>query len=319
MTNKEYKAFVDAGGYTKREWWPAEMTDGGKPLAWDAAIARFRDKTGRTGPATWEAGDFPKGQGDFPVGGVSWYEAAAYAKFAGKSLPTIFHWAKAAAIGAARFMVTGSNFESSGPVRGNDWRGMSPFGVFDMAGNVREWCENSTGSDERFILGGGWSESPYGFTDGYAQPAMDRSMINGIRLARYPHDDSALAQARLPQRRQFRDYTHETPVSDAAFETMRHAFDYDRTALNARVDSRDTTEDDWDLERVSFDAAYGKERVMAIIFLPKHKSGSAPVGGLFPGLGRDQHTQQCRASRSGGEFCGEDGARVRPADHEEHV
>ena len=285
VTNKEYKAFVDAGGYDKREWWPATITDGGKPLAWEAAVARFRAKTGRTGPATWEAGDFPKGQGDFPVGGVSWYEAVAYAKYAGKSLPTIFHWARAASIGAARFMVTGSNFESNGPVAGSTWRGMSPFGVFDMAGNVREWCENGSLGDERYILGGGWSESPYGFTDGYAQPAMDRSAINGIRLARYPHDDSALAQARLPQHRQFRDYTRETPVSDAAFESMRHVFDYDRRALNAKVESRDTTEEDWDLERVSFDAAYGKERVMAILFLPKHRPGPFQSVVYFPGSG----------------------------------
>ena len=44
------------------------------------------------GPATWEMGTFPEGQGDYPVSGVSWYEAAAYAEFVGKRLPTVFHW-----------------------------------------------------------------------------------------------------------------------------------------------------------------------------------------------------------------------------------
>ncbi len=59
-------------------------------------MALFRDRTGRPGPATWEVGSFPEGQADFPVSGVSWHEAAAYAEFAGKSLPTLHHWFRAA-------------------------------------------------------------------------------------------------------------------------------------------------------------------------------------------------------------------------------
>ena len=42
---------------------------------------------------------FAENQGDYPVGGVSWYEAAAYAEFAGKSLPTVAHWQRAALFG----------------------------------------------------------------------------------------------------------------------------------------------------------------------------------------------------------------------------
>ena len=52
-----------------------------------------QDRT--AGPATWELGTFPDGQADYPVGGVSWYEAAAYAEFADKRLPTVFHWRQA--------------------------------------------------------------------------------------------------------------------------------------------------------------------------------------------------------------------------------
>ena len=173
-------------------------------------------------------------------------------------------------IGAAKYVVPGSNFDAAGPVRGNDRVGMSPYGVFDMAGNVREWCENSAGGDERFILGGGWTDPPYGFTDGYAQPAMDRDGINGIRLVKYLHDEPTLAQAKREIPRTFRDYAREKPVPTAVFESFRHIFDYDRGPLNAKLELRDTTADDWIMERVSYDAAYGNERMIAIVYLPKH-------------------------------------------------
>ena len=52
----------------------------------------FTDRTGRRGPATWEGGTFPPGRAEYPVTGVSWYEAAAFAEFVGKSLPTVYQW-----------------------------------------------------------------------------------------------------------------------------------------------------------------------------------------------------------------------------------
>ncbi|HEU4722376.1 MAG TPA: protein kinase [Gemmatimonadaceae bacterium] len=285
VTNRQYKAFVDAGGYTRREYWPAELMQDGVGPTFEAAVARFRDRTGQPGPSTWEAGAYPAGQADLPVGGVSWYEAAAYAKFAGKSLPTVYHWARAAAIPAARFIVPGSRFESTGPVRGGAPGSIGVFGAYDLAGNVREWCENAAGRGGRFILGGGWSESPYSFTDGYAQPPMDRSAINGIRLVRYLRTDDQLARAKEPQPRAFTDYTREKPVPDAVFEAFRHIFDYDRSALNARLEARDTTQDDWIVERVSFDAAYGKERMTAVLLLPKRRPGPYQPLVYFPGSG----------------------------------
>jgi dienelactone hydrolase len=154
-----------------------------------------------------------------------------------------------------------------------------------MAGNVREWCENLASGSGRFILGGGWADPPYAFTDGYAQPPADRSAINGIRLARYLHDDDQLAAARQPQPRAFTDYTRVKPVPDAVFEGFRHIFDYDPGALNARVDARDTTQDDWNVERVSFNAAYGGERMLAVLLLPKHRAGPYQPVVYYPGSG----------------------------------
>ena len=285
ITNRQFKAFVHAGGYNRREYWPTVFMSGGRAISWDSAVARFKDKTGRPGPSTWQAGDYPSGQADMPVGGVSWYEASAYAKFAGKSLPTIFHWARAANIGAARYIVPGSNFAGSGPTRGSNWLGISPYGVFDMAGNVREWCENTAGGDERFILGGGWSDPVYGFTDGYAQPAMNRDPINGIRLVKYVHDEPTLVQAKRQIPRAFRDYAREKPVPTAVFESFRHIFDYDRGPMNVKLEMRDTTPEHWIMERVSYDAAYGNERMLANIYLPKgHAPPYQPVV-FFPGSG----------------------------------
>ena len=92
VTNRQYQEFVDEGGYQKRQYWKQKFIKDGKEIAWDQAMDLFRDPTGRPGPSIWEGGHFPQGQADYPVSGVSWYEAAAYAEFAGKSLPTLAQW-----------------------------------------------------------------------------------------------------------------------------------------------------------------------------------------------------------------------------------
>jgi tRNA A-37 threonylcarbamoyl transferase component Bud32/dienelactone hydrolase len=303
VTNREYKAFVDAGGYAKRDFWEPVIVSGGHRLTWEETMARFRDKTGRPGPATWEGGDFPTGQADVAVGGVAWYEAAAYAKFAGKSLPTVYHWSRAAHVQDSRYIVPSSNLVGSAPAPKNVPRGRSAFGVFDLAGNVREWCENATDDpDQRFILGGGWSDPVDAFVDAYAQPALDRSVINGIRLVRYLDSDPNVALASRPRQRGFRDYSRETPVSDAVFQSLRLIYDYDHTPLRAKVDSRDTTSDQWDVERVSFDAAYGNERVSLWVFLPKHAKPPLQTVVYVPGGGAISSPSSLRGRDMGASF-----------------
>ena len=90
---------------------------------------------------------------------MSWYEAAAYAKFAGKSLPTVVHWGRAATVRNSGVIVPASNFSGQGTRPVGSSADLSGFGTYDMAGNVREWCLNAEG-DERFILGGGWNDRP---------------------------------------------------------------------------------------------------------------------------------------------------------------
>ena len=97
VSNSEYQEFVDAGGYRRRDLWEFEFRDGESTLTFEQAMERFVDTTGRQGPSTWEAGTYREGEGDYPVTGVSWYEAAAYARFRGRELPTTRHWARAMA------------------------------------------------------------------------------------------------------------------------------------------------------------------------------------------------------------------------------
>ena len=77
VTNRQFKQFVDQGGYQKREYWKTPFVRDGKPVSWDEAMAVFRDTTGRPGPSTWEGGTFPTGKDDFPVTGVSWYRGGS--------------------------------------------------------------------------------------------------------------------------------------------------------------------------------------------------------------------------------------------------
>src|SRR5665647_633286 len=71
VTNEDYKKFVDAGGYQKRDFWQQPFARDGQSIPWEKAVALFRDATGRPGPATWELGNLPKGSDKHPVAGVS--------------------------------------------------------------------------------------------------------------------------------------------------------------------------------------------------------------------------------------------------------
>jgi dienelactone hydrolase len=284
VSNREYKRFVDTGGYWKAEYWKQPFVENGKSLSWEEAMARFVDRTGRPGPASWEVGDHPEGQEDYPVSGVSWYEAAAFAEFAGKQLPTIYHWNVVASTRASAAVVPVANFGGKGPEPVDRNAVVHRCGARNLAGNVREWCWNESGAGQRFILGGGWNDPPYAFNDAYAQRPFDRSSTNGfrcIRLAAPPEPTDRLGRA---IGRSYRDFFAEKPVDDAAFAFILKQYAYDRTDLDARVEYvRD--EGDWIRQKITFAAAYGDQRVIAHLFLPKGGKPPYQTVVFFPGSG----------------------------------
>jgi tRNA A-37 threonylcarbamoyl transferase component Bud32/dienelactone hydrolase len=281
VTNREFKRFVDSGGYRRRELWNHPFVKDGRVIPWAEALARMTDRTGRTGPATWEAGEYPAGQENHPVAGVSWYEAAAFAKFTGKALPTVAHWNHAASVFNSAWVVPASNFSGQGTVPVGSMRGISAFGTYDMAGNVREWCLNASGS-ERFILGGGWNDEPYQFNDAYTQAPFDRSPTNGIRLVKYLAAEPRLALAAEPLQRAWRDFLKARPVTDAVFAAYRQMYQYDRTSLAAKV-VESVDEGDWTRELVRMNAAYAGDSLLAYLYLPKRGVRPYPGVVFFPG------------------------------------
>jgi formylglycine-generating enzyme required for sulfatase activity/dienelactone hydrolase len=284
VTNREFKRFLDAGGYRDPKYWRTPIVDGGRILTFEQAVSRFTDSTRRPGPATWESGSFIEGQDDLPVTGVSWYEASAYAAFAGKSLPTIFHWSRVADQRLSGVVAPRSNFRGKGLMKVGASGGMNRYGAFDLAGNVKEWCWNRSDDSKRYIMGGAWDEPAYLYNDPDARAPLERAANFGFRGVKYSDDDPVARTGELVAFEE-RDFRKEKPVSDQVFATYRTLFEYDRGELAERIESADDSNPDWRVERVSFNAAYGHERVPALLYLPKKSKPPYQTVVYFPGSG----------------------------------
>jgi gamma-glutamyl hercynylcysteine S-oxide synthase len=153
VTNRQFRQFREAGGYELAALWEAEV--------WPA-VGEFVDLTGAAGPRFWRSGRYASGEDDHPVVGLNWYEAAAYARWAGKRLPSEAEWIKAAAWPIAlsdgqhwqRQFPWGDTMQrdrcnvwGSGPGRTTEVKqfssGVSVGGVYQLIGNVWEWTSGN--------------------------------------------------------------------------------------------------------------------------------------------------------------------------------
>jgi dienelactone hydrolase len=222
------------------------------------------------------------GQEDYPVSGVSWYESAAYAEFMGKNLPTVFHWYRAASMGRFAEILQLSNFSTKGPAPVGSYPGLGPYGTYDMAGNVKEWCFNAVG-DRRYILGGASTDPVYMYEEPDARSPFDRSATNGLRLIKHLQPGPIPQALTVPITFELSDYRNFKPVSDAAFRIYEGLYSYDQTPLEAKIESEDDRSPYWRRQRITFNAAYANERVIAYLYLPKSASPPYQTILLFPG------------------------------------
>ena len=281
VSNRDFKKFIDAGGYRDREYWKRPVVKDGQSLSWEEALAYFTDRTGLHGPRLWRNQMPPAGEENLPVTGVTWYEADAYANWAGKRLPTVFEWQRAARPDTMHpygiIMPWGAmlpkdavdrraNFNATRPEAVDRHPfGVSPFGAYNMAGNVREWCANPMG-DGYTTAGGSWADPEYAFGYFGSSSGFHTSSELGFRCARtLDHEPAGQGTMGLPTEPPVPDYK---PVDEATFRALLSHYRYDDRPLDSRlVETKKTL--DWKRETVTF-AGAGGDTLIAYLFLPNH-------------------------------------------------
>jgi iron(II)-dependent oxidoreductase len=217
VTNGDFQLFIGAGGYQTREYWSEAgwqwrtESDVNAPKYWRFADGAWHTRTmDRLGPVEpWH-----------PVCHVCWYEADAYARFAGKRLPTEVEWEAAAswdpATGTRRLFPWGdepadrtrANVDQlafgTAPI-GSHAANVSPIGCHGMIGDVWEWTASDFGpwpgfesfpypeysevffgSEYKVLRGGSWATRPGAIRNSFRNwdYPIRRQIFSGFRCAR---------------------------------------------------------------------------------------------------------------------------------------
>ena len=199
ITNRDFYEFVASGGYEQIIYWDTAI--------WPAVLD-FVDQTQQPGPRFWSNGYCDVGEEDHPVVGICWYEAAAFARWSGKRLPTDAEWVKAG-VWPVKLSETQSSQrrfpwgDTMDRTKANLWgtgpghtvavteyeEGVSVGGVYQLIGNIWEWTRSDYAPSyfppEEFI-----SESPLksirggAFDTYFDNQAMCQFQSGDVQMAR---------------------------------------------------------------------------------------------------------------------------------------
>jgi hypothetical protein len=263
VTNREFKRFLDRGGYETGWLWYGVVGFGN---LWQDRVKGFVDLTGKPGPRFWKNGSYPAGLGDLPVTGICWAEAVAYARLFEKRLPTIRHWNLACGHEFSAAVLPRSNVDGHGPLRVGKSGSVGPYGTFDMLGNASEWCFNSYGDQDRTVGGRSFRGPSYGTRAGTPLDATRREDFVGFRCVKYTETIDPTLYAGLA-RDNTKQFDGRQPISDREFEIVRRLYDYNENKpLNERFEGT-LTLGNIVRDTYSFDTAYDS-RMLVHIFRP---------------------------------------------------
>ena len=232
VSNKDYKEFVDANGYYREEFWPVDLMHEGKKISFNEVKTSFVDKANFPSPKDWYQGTYENGKDLYPVSGISWYEASAYAKFRNMSLPSVAEWFYAFDRNRPERALKNANINSYNYTKSRiESDSENNNGIFDMAGNVREWVSNNIKDENsRGILGGSFVDDTYVPFEFYSQNAWNRSSYNGIRLVKKIESDNS--GEIFYKREKLRNFYENYRTTEKEWDLIESLFMYDKNNIN---------------------------------------------------------------------------------------